>query len=356
MKYTSFKKGSVRLMNMSEEFFESAVIATAPSTIDISPSLENIATYPNTELADYSPEKNRAQPIIPPGYHIERELGKGGQGHVYLARKPTTNQNVALKTISPDAPIDHVFIFHREIDITLQLRHPNIPRVHECGTHKNVPYFSLDYIPGETLGSVIISQAIHGPTYTLAERLEILETLAETLDYAHQNGIIHLDVKPANVIIDPTGKPHLFDWGIAKYLNHEEIEAEELETIKLHDHTLNDRVKGTANYMAPEQAQLEPATEKSDIYSLGAISLELLSRITRPFRRFTTKNTAERILRVAASGGKVGFRDPIDLDPQLQDILLRAIETDPKNRYSTAHEFAQTLRDYSRDKQLYMFK
>jgi len=189
-----------------------------------------------------------------PGYQIKHQLGRGGMASVYLAIQESFGRDVALKVLAPQhAPVSEFSQrFLREARIIRQLVHPNIVTVYDVGVHEGLHYLSMEYIRGQDLqeacGSLSKRQVI-----------AIIRDVAKALDYAHQKGYVHRDVKPENIMLAEDGRVVLMDFGIARGSD---------TTLGM---TKTGRAIGTPYYMSPEQGHGNPVDERSDIYSLGVI-------------------------------------------------------------------------------------
>jgi len=195
-------------------------------------------------------------------YEITELLGKGGMAVVYRARQTSIERDVAIKVIKPDLAASDKFItrFQREVRTTALLSHPHIRKVFDYGQHADVVYFVSELIEGGTLADIMDSGLI-----PLDVTSQIIRQIASALDYAHERGVIHRDMKPANVLIDTIGNAFLTDFGLARLI------AENLEL------TQASAAIGTPPYMAPEQWKGDPADAQSDNYGLAIILYEMLT-------------------------------------------------------------------------------
>ena len=285
-----------------------------------------------------------AAPGVPQvdGYEILRELGRGGMGVVYLAMHLELKRLVALKMMlaGPHADPELKLRFRREAEAVARLQHPGIVQIYDVGEARGFPYLALEYIEGLNLASFLARAPI--PARHAAE---IVESLARTIHYAHQNGIVHRDLTPRNILIprnrsdsgsSPAGgepaEPRITDFGLARDLENDSGQ------------TLTGVVLGTPSYMSPEQADgrsslIGPAT---DIFSLGAIFYETLTG--RP--PFLGENRHVTIRQVVE-------HDPIpprQLQPGVprdaETICLKCLAKDAVKRYGTAAELAEDLRRF----------
>jgi serine/threonine protein kinase len=197
-----------------------------------------------------------------PGYQIIRPIGEGGMASVFLALQKSLDREVALKVMSPvlAANADFASRFLVEGKITAKLQHPNLVTVYDIGTHKGVYYLAAEYIGGGTLKERLAEGGL-----TVAEILDIVSDVAQGLDFAHQKGFVHRDVKPANVLFRTDGRVVLADFGIAKAMDGS------------NSSTVAGASVGTPDYMSPEQARGESVDGRSDLYSLGTMLFEMLA-------------------------------------------------------------------------------
>ena len=263
---------------------------------------------------------------------IRRELVRGMMGVVYEAHDPALDRTIALKvirlTFAATEKERETFEqrFMTEARAAAGLSHPGIVVVHEVDRdpETGLLYLALEYLPGTTLSERI---ATGGP---LEERdaLRLALRVAQALHYAHGRGVVHRDVKPANVMVLPDGEPKILDFGLAK------LEAG-------HEHTAAGQFLGTPLFMSPEQALGQPADGRSDLFSLGAILYTLLAG-RRPFE-------AENVTRILA---KVAHQPPTPLSetapsvsPDTEYVVLRALQKDPQQRYPTGAAMAEDITD-----------
>ena len=196
-----------------------------------------------------------------PGYRVSRTLGVGGMATVYLAEQQSLEREVALKVMSPTlaASTDFCEQFLKEGRITAKLTHPNLVTVHDIGTHHGIYYMASEYLPAGSLRERL------QPGMNVTEALEIARDIASGLNYAHEMGFVHRDVKPGNILFRASGSAVLADFGIAKAI----------KTIS--SMTMAGNAIGTPDYMSPEQAQASPVDGRTDLYSLGAVLFEMLT-------------------------------------------------------------------------------
>ncbi len=203
-----------------------------------------------------------------PGYTILKPIGEGGMASVFLAVQKSLDREVALKVMSPVLAANAEFAsrFLIEGKITAKLQHPNLVTVYDIGSHNGIYYLAAEYIPGGTLKERLAEGGL-----SVAEMLDITSDIAHGLDFAHQKGFVHRDVKPGNVLFRNDGRVVLADFGIAKAMDGS------------NSSTVAGASIGTPDYMSPEQARGEPVDGRADIYSLGTLLYEMLSGHT-PYR------------------------------------------------------------------------
>ncbi len=260
-------------------------------------------------------------------FELVRELGRGGQGTVWLANDTRLGRAVALKLV-PRSPLfaDLAPRFEREARAASRLDHPSLCAVYEIGADESTAWIAMRYVEGETLASRIARGAA-GP---LDERLKLLEHAARALHVAHESGIVHRDVKPANVMVSTRGEPVILDFGIAR----DDESGAPL--------TLTGDALGTPAYMAPEELRggARHADRRADVWSLGVTAFETLCE-RRPFAEATREQLVRAILeREAPDARTVKPQLPRDLAV----VLATALEKDIARRYQTALDFAEDLR------------
>ena len=280
------------------------------------------------------------QPVRVGPYRLIRELGRGGMGAVFLAERDDDeyHASVAIKLVRPGMDTEFILArFRRERQTLARLQHPNISRLLDGGTtDTGLPYIVMEYIDGPWL-----TQFADDNRLGLKDRLRLFSDVCAAVDYAHRNFIIHRDLKPGNILVDADGVPKLLDFGICKLLRADALSGHETQITPM-----------TPNYASPEQVQGGPMTLLSDVYSLGAVLYELLTG-TCP-RRFEqlTPQAIDQASRVAIALPSAATADPIvarQLAGDLDNVLMRALETEPERRYESAAQFAEDLRRYLND-------
>jgi eukaryotic-like serine/threonine-protein kinase len=263
--------------------------------------------------------------ILPPRYHSLRQIGSGGMGDIFRATDSALHRDVAVKLLAERYAADLAVRerFTREALAAARLSgRPNIVTIYDVGEHKGRPYIVMEHLSGGSLDDVLREEGAQGPERVLPW----LEEAAGALDNAHRAGIVHRDVKPANLMLDREGHVHVADFGIASAAGMDSL-------------TMTGTILGTAGYLAPEQALGERAVPASDRYALAVAAWELLTG-RRPYE--AESPTAEASAHVSAPIPSIsGHRGlPRELDP----VFARALAKDPAERYATAGEFVAALR------------
>jgi tRNA A-37 threonylcarbamoyl transferase component Bud32 len=264
--------------------------------------------------------------IVNNRYSIVRILGSGGMARVYLAHDEVLDRDVALKVLREQFAEDEEFVerFKREAQSAAALSHPNIVQVYDRGKAEDgASYIAMEYVPGGTLKERISRSGPLDPGVVLSIALQI----TEALQAAHERGVIHRDIKPHNVLLTPSGDAKVTDFGIARAVSATTISQRNM-------------VLGTASYMSPEQAMGEPATPKSDLYSLGVVLYEMLTG-ELPY-------AAESPVAVSMKHLNEPLRPPKEVNPRIPQgmntVVVKLLAKDPKDRYADAAELAEDLR------------
>ena len=256
-------------------------------------------------------------------YEIAEQIGVGGFGVVYKAWDPFIQRWVALKTCNA-TDTEGTQRFFREAQLAGALQHPNITLIFDFGIEDKTPYFVQEFLSGTDLGDVLETRKL-----SLDGVLAILLQVCAGLDFAHSRGIVHRDIKPANVRVLEDGTVKIMDFGIAKSLEGES---------RL---TQTGVALGTAGYLAPEQLSGKPLDLRTDIFSLGVMTYEMVTG-TRPFTGPNLSNVIYQILNQAP----VPPRQRNSSCPErLERAILKALAKDPADRYATVRDFGQDLKD-----------
>ena len=260
-------------------------------------------------------------------YQILRFIGRGGMGEVYVARDPVLEREVAVKLISGEIDTDRSRQrLVLEARAAGRLQHPNIVTIFDAGEHEDQPFIAMEFVRGETLGNLIRRQA----PMTLVRRLELIEHACAGLAHAHRAGVVHLDIKPDNLMLDETGVVKVLDFGIARVLKSDLLVTRQLG--------------GTLRYMSPEQIENRPLDRRSDVFSLGCVLFELVTFV--PAFVGSTKDIVTQI----SSGPAPGMREAIPgLEPRLEVIARRAMALEPTERYADLDELRTELAAVRKD-------
>ncbi|GED96221.1 Stk1 family PASTA domain-containing Ser/Thr kinase [Gordonia crocea] len=263
-------------------------------------------------------------------YQLGETLGFGGMSEVHFARDLLLNRDVAIKVLRADLARDPSFYlrFRREAQNAAKLNHPTIVQVFDTGEAQTedgpLPFIVMEYVEGETLRDILRADGPLAPRQALTWMADV----AAAMDFSHRAGIVHRDMKPANVMIDRTGAVKVMDFGIARAMNDTSATM-----------TQTSAVMGTAQYLSPEQARGLKVDPRSDIYSMGCVLFELLTG-EPPFTGDSP---------VAVAHQHVHEDPPLpsdvrpDIPPELDSVILKAISKNPANRYQTAAEFRADL-------------
>jgi Protein kinase domain len=256
-------------------------------------------------------------------YQILQELGRGGMGVVYRAYQPSLNRYVAIKVLPPALALDQELVerFVREARAAARLRHPNIVVIHDVGRQGGLYYIVMELIEGTTLAQLIKRQG----ALPLDRTVRIVQQVAGALDYAHQNGFVHRDVKPANIFVGPNDHVTLTDFGIAKAAAGASL-------------TRTGALMGTPEYMAPEQISGQPVTPAVDQYALGIVTYQMLSG-QLPFHA----ESPHAVLYQHVQQPPPPLPASLSLPPGVSAALGRALAKEPQQRFPGAGAFAAAL-------------
>ena len=262
-------------------------------------------------------------------YQVIEEIGAGGMGVVYRARDQRLNRDVALKVLPPgklgdEAPRKR---FRMEALALAKLNHPNIGTVYDFNTEDEIDFLVMEYIPGETLG-----QRLAKGTLPEKEWISISLQIAAALEEAHEQGIVHQDLKPGNIMVTPKGQVKVLDFGLARLLDAD-TGAEVTATLTQTDGA------GTLPYMAPEQLRGDPVDARTDIFSAGIVLYEM-SAGQRPFREKPAPRLIQQILSDAPRPLQEWNRR---ISPQVESIIMKALDKQPDLRYQSARELRVDL-------------
>ncbi|MBK8002237.1 MAG: protein kinase [Verrucomicrobia bacterium] len=272
-------------------------------------------------------------------YELIELIGRGGMGVVYKAHQFSLNQEVALKMVLESRASSNRAIrrFQLEAEVAARLRHPNIVRIYHIGDEDGDLFFTMELIAGESLSRLLARSEFRLPPSGLtkvdlrAMQIRIARLIAKTaraVQYAHDHGVLHRDIKPGNIIMDAHDEPHLTDFGLAQLADEE---------VGLSD---SGSIAGTPAYMSPEQARGDKLTAASDTYSLGVILYELLTGRV-PFQGATPVETLRQVTDMEATSPTQLTKGQVDAD--LATICLKCLEKNPVARYASAKGLAEDL-------------
>lgn len=277
-------------------------------------------------------------------YRVLSPIGRGGMAVVYKGYQPSLDRYVAVKVMSRVLGGEESFIerFQREAAGVAQLRHQNIVQMVDFGVQDDISYMVMEYIEGESLKELLRQLRETGHRLPLSDGVKVVRDIAAALDYAHAHGIVHRDVKPANIMLRQeerlaalTGNAEytavLTDFGVARMLEGAQL-------------TGTGATIGTPDYMSPEQARGQPAQSASDIYALGIVLFEMLAG-QLPFTADTP--VALLLQHMQATPPSLTAVSP-HLPPDLELVLMQALAKEPENRYATAGQFAAALQRAAR--------
>lgn len=258
-------------------------------------------------------------------YKILESIGGGGMANVYLAHDMILDRDVAVKMLRLDFANDEEFIrrFHREAQSATSLAHPNIVSIYDVGEEDSIYYIVMEYVDGQTLKQYIQQNS----PIQLDKVLDIMKQLTSAISHAHQNHIIHRDIKPHNVLIDQFGNVKITDFGIAMALSATSI-------------TQTNSVLGSVHYLSPEQARGGMANRKSDIYSLGIVMFELLTG-RLPFSGESAVSIALKHLQSETPSLR---RWNPSIPQSVENIVFKATAKDPFHRYDSVEEVEEDIR------------
>lgn len=255
-------------------------------------------------------------------FDVIRQLGSGGMGAVYLGRDPELDRQVAIKVIREEVHDQEVLDrFFREARAAAALRHPNIITIYASGQHEHQPYMVMEFVDGESLAEIIKKQR----NLSLSQKLSYLEQICAGLYVAHRAGIVHRDVKPANVMVDREGVVRILDFGIAR------VEGSAM--------TQDGTLMGSLNYMSPEQMLGRAIDHRSDIFSVGSLAYELIT-YQQAFKGGLNDGLLQRL----------PYQDPPplheaapDLPWPVEEIVTRALQKAPEQRYPDLAEMRTAI-------------
>ena len=258
-------------------------------------------------------------------YKLLKKIGAGGMADVYMARDILLDRAVAVKILHSNFAEDNDFVlrFRHEAQAAGKLTHPNIVGIYDVGCDEDTHYIVMEYVEGETLKQYIESH----PNIPIDTAVRIAIDIGNALEEAHNNGIIHCDVKPHNILLTGTGKVKVTDFGIARAINSSTVIDKQ-------------SILGSVHYLSPEQASGDRITEKTDIYSLGIVLYEMLTHHL-PFEGETAVSIA--LKHMQGDIPRPTKYNPA-ISPMLEECLLTSLQKDPVKRYRTVADFISELK------------
>lgn len=262
--------------------------------------------------------------ILGDRYELLEEIGQGGMALVYRAHCRILDRTVAVKILKEEFSHDDVFVhsFKTEAHAAARLSHPNIVNIYDVGQQNDIHYIVMEYVEGQTLQDIIINQA----PLSVDRAVNIAIMICDGIQHAHENGIIHRDIKPHNILVTPRGIVKVADFGIAQAISKKTI-------------TFGGDIVGSVHYISPEQAKGEPVTPATDIYSLGCLLYEMLTG-RPPF-------DAEGAITIALKHIHDQPVLPQSINPEVPeyvgDIIMKAMEKLPQHRFTSAEEMRNVL-------------
>src|SRR5438132_6445015 len=268
-------------------------------------------------------------------YRILEKIGAGGQGTVYKATDTKLGRAVVIKVLPPELTVKEANLkrFEREARLASALDHPNICTIFDLNDIEGVHFIAMQYVEGKN-----VRQLVNGRPLDLRSALSIAIQVTDALAAAHMRGIIHRDIKAGNVMVTPSGKAKILDFGLAKLLDDEGMGPGGIHHTDLTEVGVP---YGTATYAAPEQARGERVDARADIFSTGVLLYEMLTG-TWPFQGRTSVDVRHAVLHEEPQ--PLSEARPGDTPPRLQGILDRAMAKDPRERYQRIAEFRDDLR------------
>src|SRR5271165_2023474 len=262
--------------------------------------------------------------VVGDRYEILKMLGEGGMGTVYKARDRELDRTVALKVIRPELAGKPEILrrFKQELILARQVTHRNVIRIFDLGVADNLKFITMDFVEGRDLKSVLTEKR----KFPASEACDVIRQVCLGLEAAHNEGVVHRDLKPQNIMLDTQGRVYLMDFGLAR-------------SMELVGMTRTGALLGTPAYLSPEQAKGEKVDARTDLFSLGVIFYELLTGVL-PYR-------ADTMMATLIQRSKEPATPPNQLEPSIppaiNDVVMKCLQISPERRYQHAGEILQDL-------------
>ena len=331
------------MSNMSEtgksnsvDIYKAAAKAPVEKTCVLQDDFPTRALPPETTLQSDNPDFAKSLESMIEGYEIVEEMPRGGQAAVYKAIHTATKTNVAIKVLLPTmmASARARYYFEREAELIASLDHPNIVSIRDSGIIHHQYYFVMQYIEGQPLERYVRSEKL-----SFRETVVLFSKICTAITYAHQQGIIHRDLKFANILVDNRGEPHVLDFGLAKAVGLSEEAPDNAVA------TMTGQLAGTLSTMSPEQAAGRPdlIDVRTDVYSLGVMLYHML---TGQYPYEVTGSTLQ-VLQNIQKADPIRPRQIIrKFDSDVEAILLTALDKEPAKRYQSTAELKSDIENW----------
>jgi len=331
------------MSNMSEtgksnsvDIYKAAAKAPVEKTCVLQDDFPTRALPPETTLQSDKPDFAKSLESMIEGYEIVEEMPRGGQAAVYKAIHTATKTNVAIKVLLPTmmASARARYYFEREAELIASLDHPNIVSIRDSGIIHHQYYFVMQYIEGQPLERYVRSEKL-----SFRETVVLFSKICTAITYAHQQGIIHRDLKFANILVDNRGEPHVLDFGLAKAVGLSEEAPDNAVA------TMTGQLAGTLSTMSPEQAAGRPdlIDVRTDVYSLGVMLYHML---TGQYPYEVTGSTLQ-VLQNIQKADPIRPRQIIrKFDSDVEAILLTALDKEPAKRYQSTAELKSDIENW----------
>src|SRR5438105_15044593 len=282
------------------------------------------------EITPPVPARGSADPPrIAERYRIEKEIGRGGMGRVFVAHDRKLGRDVAIKVLASGLHGEEALRrFEQEARATCALNHANILDVHDIGTHEGSPYIVSELLHGTTLRELVQKGRLSTP-----KACDYALQLAQGLSAAHEKGIVHRDLKPENLFITEEGRLKILDFGLAKLIRPRSGEVD-TEAATMHGHTDPGVVLGTVGYMSPEQVRGQRVDHRSDIFSFGTVFYEMLSGR----RAFHGQSAVETMSAILKEEPAELTKDNAAISPALEGLVRHCLEKNSDERFQSARD------------------